>query len=198
MSSGLGNSGVGEFLGELAAPTPIPAAGGALALTASTAAALVEMTASISAAHPGGEIAPGRLAEIARASGRLRTEALALAEADAIAYRQVLEAMALAEDDPARAGRVRAALSDAADPPLRLAEIGAEIADLAALIARNGRKSIRGDATVAAVLAEATCHAAAKVVEVNIGDAHDARVLAAANLESAAALSRKRAVASDA
>jgi formiminotetrahydrofolate cyclodeaminase len=113
-------------------------------------------------------------------AAHLRSRALALAAADLTSYGPVLEAARLPADDPARAGALRAALGEASDVPLAIAEVGAEVAELAAQLAREGRRSLEGDATAGAVLAEAATRAAVRLVELNLAGAPEDERLAAA------------------
>lgn len=136
-------------LDELAAPTPTPGAGGALAETIAIAAALVEMTAGISGV-------PATV-ELANAS---RAAALELGAADARIYTRVIEAATPAERDDA--------LRAAAEPPLKLAELAETIAELASEVAANGKESVRGDALAARALAEAAGKAARTLADINI------------------------------
>ena len=54
------------------------------------------------------------------------------------------------------------------------------MAELASAAARGGRRSLEGDATAGALLAEAATRAAARLVELNLaGQPHDARLRAA-------------------
>jgi formiminotetrahydrofolate cyclodeaminase len=146
-----------ELLAEVAAATPAPGGGSSAAVACALAAALVEMSAG--APH-------------ARAAA-LRARALELADQDLASYAPVLEALRLPADDPAREERVRAALSAASEAPLAVAEVGCEVAELAAEEARGGRRSLEGDATTAALLAEAATRAAARLVELNLAGVPD-------------------------
>lgn len=161
MAGRLGSSSVAALLAEVAAPKPAPGGGSSAAVACALAAALVEMSGDERAAA-------------------LRERALELAEADLGSYAPVLEAQRLPADDPARAERLRAALSEASTVPLEVAEIGGAVAELAAAAARGGRRSLEGDATAGALLAEAATRAAARLVELNLGgQAGDPRLAAA-------------------
>src|SRR5262245_27625023 len=120
----------------------------------------------------------------------LRLLAAPLAAADAEAYAKVLEAQRLPRGSAAREAEVAAALSLAADTPLAVAEAASEVATLAALVAPVLSAPLRGDAVVAAEIAEAGARGAAELVAINLGDRDDARVrrvkkLAAATQEAA-------------
>jgi formiminotetrahydrofolate cyclodeaminase len=128
-------------------------------------------------------------------AAELRARALALADADLTSYAPVLEAARLPREDPARAAALRTALAEASTVPLAIAELAAEVADLAAGLARDGRRSLEGDATAGAVLAEAATRAAVRLVELNLAGAPGDERLAAARAAAArAAAARARAL----
>jgi formiminotetrahydrofolate cyclodeaminase len=108
-----------------------------------------------------------------------------LALADADAYTKVIEALRLPPDSPSRAAELAAALSGAADVPLAVAEAAAEVALLAALVAQEGNVRLRGDALVAAELAQAGARGAAELVAINLAGRDDPRVRRAQDLAAA-------------
>src|SRR6266542_1207510 len=93
--------------------------------------------------------------EVVERAEALRSRLATLALADADAYAKVIEALRLPSDSPSRAAEVAGALSGAAEVPLAIAEAASEVAMLAALVAQEGNDRLRGDAVVAAELAEA-------------------------------------------
>jgi formiminotetrahydrofolate cyclodeaminase len=62
------------------------------------------------------------------------------------------------------------ALAAASEPPAHVAELAAEIAELGATVARSSSAAVRGDALTGVVFAEAAASAAARLVEINLGD----------------------------
>jgi methenyltetrahydrofolate cyclohydrolase len=165
------------LLAEIAASTPAPGGGSTAAVACALAAALVEMSA-------------GPPHERAAA---LRARALELADEDLSSYGPVLDAQ---RSDPER---LRAALSAASDTPLAIAAVGCEVAELAAeLVHRRRRPHLEGDATAAALIAEAATRAAARLVELNLaGMPDDVRVRTAGEYV-ARAWAARNAVAADA
>ena len=175
----LADSSLAALLADVAAATPAPGGGSSAAVACALAAALVEM----SAGAPG-----GRAAE-------LRARALELAQADLGSYAPVLAALRLPADDPERPERLRAALSEASETPLAVAQAGCEVAELAAELARGGRRSLEGDATAGALLAEAATRAAVRLVELNLaGEPGDERLRIAADCAARAWAARTRAL----
>jgi formiminotetrahydrofolate cyclodeaminase len=171
-----------EVVALLAAREPAPGGGSAAALTAALAAALTEMAAAYapSSEAEGGAEAQARSREIRIQAAELRAGLLELAEDDMSSYGPVLDALALETSDPAREARVRAALELAAEVPLAIAASAAEVGELAAAAVEAGPAQLVGDATAAAVLAEAATRAAARLVELNLADSPRDRRLGAA------------------
>jgi formiminotetrahydrofolate cyclodeaminase len=178
-----------RFLELTASDEPAPSGGAVAAVTVAMAAALCAMVARRS----GGRLADAP-ALVARAD-ELRSRAALLAPADAEAYAPVLEAVRspAAADAENRRRRIQVALSAAADVPLDIVEVAVEVTALAATLAVGGNPGLRGDALVAAVLAEAGARAAGSLVEIDLsatpgdGRLRRLRELLAAAEEGAAA-----------
>jgi formiminotetrahydrofolate cyclodeaminase len=169
-----------SLLVDLAAQTPAPGGGCASAWAGALAASLGEMVASF--------------AEDPQAAARakvLREELLAAGERELSSYAPVLDAARLPTSDPSRKQRLDAALSDASETPLSITRASAEVAELAAGIAARSSSAVAGDAITAAVLAEASSRAAARLVEINLAArTDDARLAAVRELTLRAAAAR--------
>ncbi len=144
---------VGGYLEALAARTPAPASGSGAALTGAIAAALAEMVAGFSGDEDS--------AQEARA---LRVRLAALADEDADAYAAFMRTRS--DEDRDRT----------IDVPLAIAETAASVADLARALGDRGNRSVRGDAEAAAELAAASARVGARLVELNLRGADDARL----------------------
>jgi methenyltetrahydrofolate cyclohydrolase len=181
-SASFRDSTVGDFLAAVAARRSAPGGGAVAAVTVAAAAGLVAMSARYS---PAADAAP-----LAARADAERTAVLALADADAAAYGEVLAALGAPGDDPDRAARVRGALERAADVPLRIAEAAARVGRTGAEVAAGGNPNLAGDVRAAVLLAEAGARAAAELVRINVAAGElDAAVAAAAGaaVEAAAA-----------
>ena len=189
----LGSKGVAEALAELASPREPAAAGVASAVTAATAAGVVELTATLAARRiaaqdrGNGDGAADRMRELAQQAGKLRGRLLSAADEDARAYARVIKA---------REGHEQSrALDRASDPPLAIAEGAAAVAERAAEVADAGHWTFTADAVVAGELAAAAARGCAQLVEANLArapeDSRPARARAAADLAERA--SRKAA-----
>lgn len=164
MTASFLDRGLGEFLDLVAKRQPAPGGGAVAAVTVSLAAGLVAMAARYSADRLGD--GNGLVAD----AERMRVGAAGLADADAEAYGAVIAAYESVRRGDHTAGRkaVGAALTRAAEVPLELAELGAATARLAALLAVESKKDVRGDAATALLLAEAATRSAAHLVAVNV------------------------------
>lgn len=169
---------VERFLDRIASAGQAPAGGPVAAVAVAMAAALVAMAARLAHEWP-------KASEVVERAEELRSRVSALALADEDAYAKVTEALRLPAASPSRAEEVAAALSGAADVPLAVAEAAAEVAVLAALVAKEGNDRLRGDALVAAELAEAGARGAAELVAINLAGRDDPRVRRAQDLAAA-------------
>ncbi len=173
-----------DFLDSVASGEPTPGGGAVAAVAVALAAGLSGMAARLSVGH----LADAE--ELAERAGRLRQRVAPLAQEDANAYVRFLAAYRSPDngDPESHQERIRTALSGAADVPLAIAETGAEVAELAALLARTGNPNLRGDAIVAALLAEAGTRAATELVEINTtaGEIADGRAGRASELTARA------------
>ena len=171
---------VERFLDRTASAEPAPSGGSVAAVAVAMAAGLVAMAARLAHEWP-------QATEVIERAEVLRSQMAALALADEDAYAKVIEALRLPPDSPARDAELASALSGAADAPLAVAEAGAEVAVLAALVAQEGNDRLRGDALVAAELAEAGARGAAELVAINLAGRDDPRIERAKDLGGDAA-----------
>jgi len=136
-----------EFLDDLAADPPGPAAGSAAAAAVAMAAALTELSARRS---------DDDLTATRAAASRAR--ALPLAEADARAYADVLKSRGEAQ---------REALERACDVLRQITAAADEVRVLAAPLVDTAKGALRGEAFAAVELAEAGRRVADRVILVN-------------------------------
>jgi formiminotetrahydrofolate cyclodeaminase len=171
---------VEQFLDRIASAKPEATGGAVAAVAVAMAAGLVAMAARLAHEWPQAD-------EVVERADALRSRTATLALADEDAYAKVIEALRL-PDSPSRDAEVAAALSAAADVPLAVAEAAAEVALLADLVAREGSDRLRGDALVAAALAEAGARGAAELVAINLAGREDPRIDRAMSFASARGL----------
>jgi len=172
---------VGAFLDALAAGAAAPAGGSAAALVLAQAAALCAKSARLS----GRQLTASRAAELTAEAEQIRGTAASLIDEDPRAYQAVIEhSRRIGGEQNRRIGGERraersaagrsdgmaAALSAAADVPMRIVELATSVAALAAVLARDGKPALRGDAIAAGLLARAAARAAAALVSINLAD----------------------------
>jgi formiminotetrahydrofolate cyclodeaminase len=182
------------LLERVASSDPLPGAGPTAALSCALAAALVEMVSAVTLRKQPADAAAAQ-ARRGRAAV-LRARALALADEDVAAYRDVL-AVSRTRDQPGHAARLREALGAAAEPPVAIVEVAAEITRLAADAVADARGGIRGEAITAAILAEGVARAGVAIVELNLAGAPDDPRLARVRALARAARADRDRVAGD-
>jgi len=170
---------VGAFLDALAAGAAAPAGGSAAALVLAQAAALCAKSARLS----GRQLTASRAAELTAEAEQIRATAASLIDEDPRAYQAVIEhSRRIGGEQNRRIGGERraersaagrsdgmaAALSAAADVPMRIVELATSVAALAAVLARDGKPALRGDAITAGLLARAAARSAAALVSINL------------------------------
>jgi formiminotetrahydrofolate cyclodeaminase len=170
------------MLDAFASPREPAAAGVASAMSAASAAGVVELVARLAAKRLAERDTSAHMDELALHAGKLRARLLAAADEDGRAYARVLKA---------REGHERnRALDRASDPPLAIAEGAAAVAERAAEVAGAGDWNFTADAVVAGELAAAAARGCAELVEANLvdapGDPRPARARAAADLAAGA------------
>lgn len=169
-----------EFARQVGSTEPVPAGGSVAAVTASLAAALVEMIGKIAVAKD--KSGSPALAQMVEQAGQLRERLLILADEDAKAFRAVLEAKRDASGGEAeRDVRIRRAWRHATQIPADVVRLSREIAQLARRAANDGPPSTMGDATMAALLAAAVGAGSHLNLRFNLeaaGRPEDMRVLA--------------------
>ncbi|MEP7034691.1 MAG: cyclodeaminase/cyclohydrolase family protein [Actinomycetota bacterium] len=157
------------LLDKIAARTTAPGGGSVAGVAAALAGALAGMCARFS---------DGDQAELAQRADALRARAVSLAHSDSVVYAAFLRTRQSGRDS-----ELGAAFDDVVRIPLEVAEVAAELAQLAGGLVRSGNPNLRGDATVAVLLASAAARAGAALVAENLaGAASDARLTRAAAL----------------
>ena len=183
-----------DLLDAVAAQQPAPGGGCSAAWAGAFGAGLVEMVASFTLTRPKYAGVHHRMGHVRHDAKVLRKRLLELAEADADAYEPVLAAMRMPERHPLRERKLEDAQSKAAEVPLATAEAAADVAEHAAEAARVGNAHLTGDAITGALLAEAACRSAARLVEINLAGRVDPRQARATGAVKRAALAREDAL----
>ena len=192
-----------EFAELTASEQPVPAGGSATALAGALGAALAATVARLTAGRARYADYTAEMIGVRDEADALRGRLLALVDADARAYEQVLAAYRLPQETASqrarRTGAIQTALRGATETPLAVAGACCAVLALAATAAAHGNRNTTSDAQAGAWLAYAALQAATINVRTNlrlIHEAHDrSRVTdqlreRVANGEGAAALAR--------
>jgi methenyltetrahydrofolate cyclohydrolase len=149
-------------------------------MTASTAAALVEMVCSLTIGKPAFAEYEQHVTQVRDTARELRETALALADHDAAAFTALMAAYRLPretnEHRAERTAAIQAASLRAATVPLEIAATAAGVAGLAAQLPGRSNPRVLSDVGVAAACADAAIVSAAINVEVNLASLTDAGV----------------------
>lgn len=167
----IGSETLNDYLGRLASRNPTPGGGAAAALHAAQGAALVAMVARFST---GGKYEQHEQAtsRIISAADHLIDEALRLADADEVAFADVIASYKLpaANDSEreTRAGAIQAALVNAAQPPVQLIKLSGAVVDLAAELLNIANPNVISDIAAAADAARAAATTARVNIDINV------------------------------
>lgn len=168
------------FVGRLSSAEPVPGGGSAAAVTASLAASLVAMVASLSSGRAAYEPFLATIERSEAEGRRLAERCLALADEDAAAYGRFAAAMKMPrEGDDQKAARAEAlgeAATFAARAPLAVVLCCREIVVAAEELAGRSNRNASSDLAVSAHLAVAAAHSAAENVRVNLPSVPDRAV----------------------
>ncbi|HSX24077.1 MAG TPA: cyclodeaminase/cyclohydrolase family protein [Candidatus Saccharimonadales bacterium] len=178
---------VTDWLDNLAAKTPAPGGGAVAALAAAVAAAQLGMVA-VYTTGPKWQDREVQMQELNEQLALLRTEALALVQADTEAFAKVGAAYQLPKtsdvETAARSAAIQKALAAAAEPPVQTAKVAELLVEIAAKLAHAGNPNVISDVAVGAALARSALEAAIVNIEINERELVDAA--AKHSLQSAA------------
>lgn len=164
------DTGLVEWLDDLAAKQPTPGGGAAAGLAAATAAALVGMVSIYTTGDKWTDRSE-RMQAIHEEAAKSRQESLQLMEADAEAFGGVGAAYGLSKntDDEkvARKIAIQEALAGAAEPPRQTAEVAARILSLAEELVESGNPNVISDVAVAGTFIRAALDAAIDNIQIN-------------------------------
>lgn len=151
-----------------ASKEPVPGGGGIAAMTAASAAALVEMVANLTLGKKGYEDVAKLMESIKEQARDLRIRYLAGIAEDAAAFDSVIRAVRLPKDTPNRKDIVQQAFKEAAEIPFSLGKDIFVLVQLAEQTVRYGNKWVITDGAIAAMNARSAMRSAFYSVRVNL------------------------------
>ena len=157
-----------ELLTVTASKEPIPGGGGIAAMTAASAAALVEMVANLTIGKKGYEEIEKLMISIRDKAQSLRQRYLDGIAEDAAAFDNVIRSVRLPKDTPDRTAIVQQAFKDAATSPFELGKDIFALLQLAEQAVRYGNAWVITDGAVAAMNARAAMRSAFYSVRINL------------------------------
>lgn len=159
---------IDEMLAATASKDPVPGGGGIAALTAASAAALVEMVANLTIGKKGYEKVEPMMRDIRSQAEELRIRYQDGIDEDAHAFEGVIRAVRLSKDTPERTAIVQQAFKNAAAIPFALGKDIFVLLQLSEQVVRYGNAWVITDGAIAAMNARAAMRSAFYSVRVNL------------------------------
>ncbi|NME28133.1 MULTISPECIES: cyclodeaminase/cyclohydrolase family protein [Veillonellaceae] len=156
------------MLAATASKDPVPGGGGIAALTAASAAALVEMVANLTIGKKGYEKVEPMMRDIRSQAEELRIRYQDGIDEDAHAFEGVIRAVRLPKDTPERTAIVQQAFKNAAAIPFALGKDIFVLLQLSEQVVRYGNAWVITDGAIAAMNARAAMRSAFYSVRVNL------------------------------
>lgn len=162
-----------DLLEVTASKEPVPGGGGIAAMTAASAAALVEMVANLTIGKKGYEEIETLMVSIRDKAHALRSRYLAGIAEDAKAFDSVIQAVRLPKDTPQRTEKVQQAFKDAACSPFQLGKDIFVLLQLAEQVVHYGNAWVITDGVIASMNARAAMRSAFYSVRINLRSIKD-------------------------
>lgn len=159
---------IDEMLAATASKDPVPGGGGIAALTAASAAALVEMVANLTIGKKGYEKVEPMMRDIRSQAEELRIRYQDGIDEDAHAFEGVIRAVRLPKDTPERTVIVQQSFKNAAAIPFALGKDIFVLLQLSEQVVRYGNAWVITDGAIAAMNARAAMRSAFYSVRVNL------------------------------
>ena len=192
---------VADFIEELASDSPAPGGGSVSALSGALSAALASMVANLTYGNKEYKRQNKTMEEIAVKAQKLKSDYLALIDADSDSFNNYMSAMRLPkktdEDKAARHAAMQESAKEMTRLPLKSLTLTGELLELAEQLIKKGNQNALSDAGVAAKQAEAAATGAYFNVLINLPQIEDeafgreTREQAEAALEKARRTSRR-------
>lgn len=168
---------VAQFLDALASPDPTPGGGTASALAGAMGTSLLVMVTGLARSNTNADAEKTALAGARQALQPLGPTLVALADADAAAFDEVMSAYrrpkATDDEKATRSAAIQAALQGATTVPLQTLRACADAMGHVPIVAASGNRSAVSDVGVAIGLLEAAAAGAEANVRINLASVRD-------------------------
>ena len=168
---------VKDFIYETASDSPAPGGGSIAALSAASAAALIEMVANLTIGKKGYEEVTGEMEEIKKTASDYKDKFVNYIDEDSNSFNKIMDAFKLPKDtDEQKAERtkvIQTAFKGAATVPLNVGKEAFELLELAKKVVLKGNQNAVTDGAVAAMSARTAVHSAFYNVKINLGSIKD-------------------------
>lgn len=166
-----------EFIYETASDSPAPGGGSIAALSAASAAALIEMVANLTIGKKGYEQVEEEMKELKGVAGEYKEKFVNYIDEDSDSFNKIMDAFKLPksteEEKKARTKVIQEGFKGAAAVPLNVAKDAFELLALAEKVIEKGNKNAVTDGAVAAMSARTAVHSALYNVKINLGSIKD-------------------------
>ena len=187
---------VTDFIEELASDSPAPGGGSVSALSGALSAALASMVANLTYGNKEYKRQNKTMEEIAVKAQKLKSDYLALIDADSDSFNNYMSAMRLPkktdEDKAARHAAMQEAAKEMTRLPLKSLTLTGELLELAEQLIKKGNQNALSDAGVAAKQAEAAATGAYFNVLINLPQIEDEAFRRETREQAEAALEKAR------
>lgn len=168
---------VKDFIYETASDSPAPGGGSIAALSAASAAALIEMVANLTIGKKGYEEVTVEMEEIKKTASEYKDKFVNYIDEDSNSFNKIMDAFKLPKDtDEQKAERtkvIQTAFKGAATVPLNVGKDAFELLSLAEKVVLKGNQNAVTDGAVAAMSARTAVHSAFYNVKINLGSIKD-------------------------
>ena len=168
---------VKDFIYETASDSPAPGGGSVAALSAASAAALIEMVANLTLGKKGYEEVTAQMENVKKVAGEYKEKFINYIDEDSDSFNKIMAAFKLPKDtDEKKAERtkvVQEAFKGAATVPLNVGKDAFALLELAKTVVLKGNQNAVTDGAVAAMQARTAVHGAFYNVKINLGSIKD-------------------------
>lgn len=166
-----------EFIYETASDSPAPGGGSIAALSAASAAALIEMVANLTIGKKGYEEVEEEIKELKGVAAEYKEKFINYIDEDSDSFNKIMDAFKMPknteEEKKARTKVIQEGFKGAATVPLNVAKDAFELLALAEKVIEKGNQNAVTDGAVAAMSARTAVHSALYNVKINLGSIKD-------------------------